>query len=220
MKDQIMLKLSYSIAVLLIGITTATAATFPPADKWEFLGTKNIGHHLDKDVVYVRSSKELYTEIEVRTDRPNVNLHKCVIHFLDGDKQKVKLDKDRWGGETHIIELYGGARRIDKIEIWGSRDYGKVFRIFDKGTVEFWGRKAKRRKSNRFNSYNWNNNDNDDRNYYRELERDRERARRAQEEAKRDRERARRDRERARRDRERNRDRRNSSVCPPRRGGW
>jgi len=212
MKNQIMLKLSCSIAVLLIGMTTAVAADFPPAGKWEFLGTKNIGHHLDKDVIYVESYRDLYTEIEVRTDRPNVNLHKCVIHFLDGGKQKVKLDRDRWGGETHVIELYGGARSIDKIEIWGSRDYGKIFRVFDKGTVEFWGKRVTKRKRNRSNYNNWNDSYNNDRNYYRELERERERARRYQEEARRrERERARRDRERARRN--------GGSVCPPR-GGW
>ena len=226
MKDQIMLKSFLSVVVLLfIGIATSNASSYPPSENWAFLGTKNIGHYLDKDVIYVRSSRDLYSFIEVRTDRPNVNLHKCVIYFRDGSKQKVNLKQDRRGGEAHSIELYGGARAIDKIEILGSRDYGKVFRVFDKGTVEIWGKLARNQSSYYNNQYdNYSNYD-----YSREDYSDnREQARRAQERAQRDRERAQRDRERIQRDRERarrdrdrdrDRDRRGGGVCPPR-GGW
>lgn len=232
MKDQIMLKLSLSVVLLFIGIATSNATSYPPSEDWDFLGTKNIGHYLDKDVIYVRSSKALYSSIEVRTDRPNVNLHKCVIYFKDGDKQRVNLKKDRWGGEAHSINLYGGARAIDKIEILGSRDYSKVLRVFDKGTVEIWGKLAGNSSSynNRYDDYsNYDYRRND---YYNSRDRGqqaREQAQRDRERAQRDRERRQRDRERAQRDRERDRDRaqrdrdrdrdRRGGVCPPR-GGW
>ncbi len=214
MKDQIMLKSFLSVVLLVIGIATVNAASYPPSENWDFLGTKNIGHHYDKDVIYVRSSRALYSSIEVRTNRPNVNLHKCVIYFKDGGKQRVDLKRDRRGGEAHFIDLYGGARAINKIEILGSRDYGKIFRVFDKGTVEFWGKLARNQSSyynNRYDDYSNYGYRND--NYY-TSNRDRQRA---QERAQRDRERARRDRDRARRDRDRGR--RGGGVCPPR-GGW
>ncbi len=217
MKDQIMLKSILSVVLLVIGIAAVTASSYPPSDNWDFLGTKNIGHHLDKDVIYVRSSRALYSSIEVRTDRPNVNLHKCVIYFRDGGKQRVDLKKDRWGGESHLIEVYGGARAIDKIEILGSRDYGKVFRVFDKGTVEIWGKLARRPSSyynNRYDDYS--NYDYRGENYYSNRDRDQ----RARERAQRERERRQRERERAQRERDRReRDRRGGGVCPPR-GRW
>jgi len=243
MKDQIMLKSLVALVLFFIGIShTSMAANYPPKDKWDFIGTKNIGHIIDKDVIYVRSDRVRYKTIELRTDRPNIDLHKCVIHFVNGGKQTVRLRRDNRGGESHIIDLEGRARAIDKITIWGSRDYGKVFRIFNKGTVEVWGKVAKRANEDdrfpnyyRSNSNNWSNFDfnRSDRNRDREWEqarrdREREQARRdrEREQARRDRERDRRDRERDRRDRDRDRDRgdrdrddrRGSSICPPRRG--
>ena len=229
MKDQIMLKSFLSVVLLVIGIATVHANPYPPSENWDFLGTKNIGHHYDKDVIHVRSSRALYSSIEVRTDRPNVNLHKCVIYFSDGGKQKVNLKKDRRGGEAHYIDLNGGARAIDKIEIIGSRDYSKILRVFDKGTVEFWGKLANNQSyyNDRYDDYNDYDYGRDD--YYDDQYRDqlaRERAERlrvqeqlAREQAQRDRERIRRERERAQRERDRrDRNRRGGGVCPPRRG--
>ena len=228
MKDQIMLKSILSVVLLVIGIATVNADSYPPNENWDFLGTKNIGHHYDKDVIHVRSSRVLYSSIELRTDRPNVNLHKCVIYFSDGGKQRVDLKKDRRGGEAHFIELNGGARAVDKIEIIGSRDYSKILRVFDKGTVEFWGKLASNPSSynnNRYDDYNDYDYRRED--YYnsqaqaqraRELaQRAREREQRARERAQRERERERR--ERARRQRERDRRNRDYGVCPPR-GRW
>ena len=236
MKDQIMLKSILSVVLLVIGIATVNADPYPPNENWDFLGTKNIGHHYDKDVIHVRSSRVLYSSIELRTDRPNVNLHKCVIYFSDGGEQRVDLKKDRRGGEAHFIDLYGGARAIDKIEIIGSRDYSKIFRVFDKGTVEFWGKLARNPSSynnDRYDEYNDYDYRRDD--YYNsqaQLERERvqlarEQAQRARERAQRDLELAQRDRERAQRERERaqrerdrrGRNRRGGGVCPPR-GRW
>ena len=143
MKDQIMLKSLVAFVLFLTGISyTNIAAAYSPNDNWYFIGTKNIGHIVDKDVIYLRSSDVRYERIELRTDRSNIDLNKCVIHFAGGGKQKVKLREDNRGGESHIIDLEGRARSIDKIVIWGSRDYGKVFKIFNKGTVEVWGKVA------------------------------------------------------------------------------
>ena len=131
-------------------------------------------------------------------------MHRCVIYFRDGGKQRVELKRDRRGGESHFIDLYGGPRAINKIEIIGSRDYSKVLRVFDKGTVEFWGKLASNRYNDRYNDY-------DDYSYrgnnsYSSRERDRI----ARERALRERELARRERERIQRERARR-----SNVCPP-----
>jgi len=243
MKDQIMLKSLLALIIFLTGFShTGTAANYPPKDKWDFIGTKNIGHIIDKDVIYVRSARVRYKTIELRTDRPNIDLNKCIIHFVNGGKQTVRLRRDNRGGESHVIDVEGRARAIDRIVIWGSRDYGKVFRMFNKGTVEVWGKVARRandddRFPNYYRSDGWSSNDfsSSDRAWEQarreraeDLRRAEERARREQERARKEQERLRRDRERARRDRERDRDRdyRNrdrddrggSPMCPPRRG--
>ena len=228
MKDQIMLKSILSVVLLILGTAVVHATSYPPSENWDFLGTKNIGHHYDKDVIHVRSSRVLYSSIEVRTDRPNVNLHRCVIYFTDGGKQRVDLKKDRRGGEAHLIDFYGGARAIDKIEIIGSRDYSKIFRVFDKGTVEFWGKPARISSSynNQYDDYNDYDYPRDD--YYNDRDRNqlarereirqrelaqREREIRQRELAQRERERRQRERARAQRERDRRYD-----VCAPRRG--
>jgi len=234
MKDRIMLKSIGAVALVLICVSAVFANPFPPKGKWEYLGSKNIGHAYDKDVIDVDNYRELYSAIELRTDKKQIDLHRCVIYFQNGDRQDVRLRRDNRGSESHVIELEGGGRAIDRIAIWGSRDYGKIFRAFDKGTVEFWGKVAKGKRdrdqdtqyySSRYNDSNWDNdrswNFNFNNQYSDRARRDRERARRDRERAQRDRERAQRDRDRARRDRDRrdrerrDRDRdRRRRVCP------
>ena len=195
MKDQIMLKSLVAFVLFLTGISyTNIAAAYSPNDNWYFIGTKNIGHIVDKDVIYLRSSDVRYERIELRTDRSNIDLNKCVIHFAGGGKQKVKLREDNRGGESHIIDLEGRARSIDKIVIWGSRDYGKVFKIFNKGTVEVWGKVAG--QSSDWGDYDYYRSDDYDSNS-RELEQAR---RELEEEQRRAEERVRRAEERARRE--------------------
>lgn len=215
MKDRIKIKLIGTIAVILCSCSLLLANPFP-RNAWEYLGAKNIGHGLDKDVMYVEDVRTLYTAIELRTDRKQINLHRCIIYFQNGDQQEVRLREDRRGSESHQIDLKGGARAIDKIAIWGSRDYGRIFKAFDKGTVEIWGKVSNRRNraddtqyySSRYDDYYRNNdrrwNDNSEERYntrrYDDSRRDRRNA----------------DRRRAERRDDRRRDdrRRRSRICP------
>ena len=203
MKDQLILK-AIVVLLLSIGSQVGTAANYPPkAEKWDFLGEHNIGHHLDRDVITVRNDRVLYREIEIRTDRSNIDLHRCVIYFRDGGRQRVEFRRDRRGGEAHIIDLKGGARAIDKIAVWGSRDHNQIFKIFDKGRVEIWGKVAKRRRDRDRNRYR----DND---YYRSRKSTYDRDYRGRDNRREEWD----DRRDSRRDDQR---RNNRSMCPPRR---
>jgi len=155
MKDQFMLKALALVGIFFIGYSQLVRAAIapPPADKWDFIGEHSIGHHFDRDVIHVRNDRVLYKEIEIKTDRPNIDLHRCVIYFRDGGRQKVDFRRDRRGGEAHVIDLKGGARAIEKVAVWGSRDHSQIFRLFDKGRVEIWGRVAKRNRKRDRNRY-------------------------------------------------------------------
>jgi len=166
MKDRIMMKLLGTIVGLLV-YSAAWSASPTSKKSWEFIGSKNIGLTYDKDVIYVEDYRALYTAIELRTDKKQIDLHRCVVYYENGDRQDVKLRRDNRGSETHVIELEGGARAIDRIAIWGSRDYGKIFRALDKGTVEIWGQVAKRKDKNKGTQYYSSRNDD----YYRERNR-------------------------------------------------
>lgn len=221
MKDRIMLKSISAVAVVLFSISALLANPFPPKKSWEYLGSKNIGLTYDKDVLYIDNYREVYTAIELRTNKKQIDLHRCVIYFENGERQDVRLRRDNRGGEAHVIEVKGRAKAIKKIAIWGSRDYGKIFRAFDKGTVEIWGKVAKNKNRDgdtQYYSSTYSNYDRDnDRRWNININTNRysERERRAREQARRDRDRDRRDRDRDRRDRDRrDRDRRSGRICP------
>lgn len=206
MKDRIMLKSIGAVALILIFVGAVFANPSPPRGQWEFLGSKNIGLTYDRDVIYIDDYRDLYSAIELRTDKKQIDLHRAVIYYQNGDRQDVRLRRDNRGGESHVIELEGRGRYIDRIAIFGSRDYGKIFRAFDKGTVEVWGRVVNDRRnrdqdsqyySSRYDDYNRNNNRNWDININSRYS-----------------EQARRDRERARRERERRELERRRRVCP------
>lgn len=134
------IKLMFALAAIFMVQATSTFAHtpgLPPVTKWDKLGQQKVNFRLDKDEIKVTLVQGLFTAIKLKVKDGPINMHKCVVHFKNGTKQNVNIRKNiPAGGETRVIQLDGGGKRIIK----------KVVFLYDsknprsKATVALWGK--------------------------------------------------------------------------------
>ena len=133
-------KLMFALAAMFMIQATSTFATTPgplPVTKWDKLGERKVNFRLDKDEIKVTLVQGLFTAIKLKVKDGSINMHKCVVHFKNGTKQNVNIRKNiPAGGETRVIQLDGGGKRIIKkvVFLYDSK------RPRDKATVALWGK--------------------------------------------------------------------------------
>lgn len=108
----------FSIFALTVSATAAPAITLddqnPP--RWEKLGERKVNFKLDRDEIYVTWRDGAFTAIKMQVKNTAINMHRCVIHFANGDTQKVNLRKNIPAGSfTRTVDLNGGKRVIKKV---------------------------------------------------------------------------------------------------------
>ena len=104
---------------------------------WELLGKKKVKYGLDRDEIKVTAKEGLFTKVQLRVKRGAINMHKCVLHFGNGDKQEVEIRKNiPRGGQTRVIDLKGGKRVIKKVVMW----YDTKNKAKARAVVQVWGK--------------------------------------------------------------------------------
>lgn len=115
--------------------TIDNQTAFPP--KWEKLGQRKVNFKLDRDEIFVTANEGAFSAIKIGVKNTGINMHRCVVHFRNGDTQNVQLrDNIAAGSTTRVIDLKGGKRIIKKVVFW----YDTKNIKFKKGTLELWGR--------------------------------------------------------------------------------
>lgn len=104
------------VAVLVAGASTAHAQR---ARDWALLGERSVTDRGDHDTVVVSGVRGTFTAVKFEVQRHAVDFQRVVIHFGNGDDQKVDLrDTIRAGGETRVIDIEGANRVIRSIDFW------------------------------------------------------------------------------------------------------
>ena len=131
------------IALFVFGQTFATAICPETAEginppRWEKLGQRKVNHRLDRDEIMVTAKEGRFSAVKLKVRKGSINMHKMVIHFRDGSKQKVDLRHNiPAGGETRVIQLKGKKKRIiKKVAFW----YDTKGLANKKAVVNLWGR--------------------------------------------------------------------------------
>lgn len=108
----------------------------PVAEKenWVLLGSHVVDYMLDRDVVSLKESTEAYTAVKFKVNSGPINLHKCTVHFANGETQDVTFSTNV--NEARKIDLLGNVRSIEKITFW----YDTKNSADKKAVVEVWGR--------------------------------------------------------------------------------
>jgi hypothetical protein len=116
-----------------------TGFTNKPAVRanWRFIADKWVGVGVDHDAILTGNVNDGFTKRKLRVADGPLKMYDMKVHFDNGGVQDVSIRSTiRQGGETRVIDLNGGVRRITKIEFWYET---KGFRK-GKARVAIWGK--------------------------------------------------------------------------------
>ena len=104
---------------------------------WEKLGAKSVSYKIDKDIISVTAREGKFNAIRLNIKNAPLNMHKCVVHFANGETQNVAMKKNfSRGSKSRVIDLKKGQRIISKVVFW----YDTKNYTSRRATVELWGR--------------------------------------------------------------------------------
>jgi hypothetical protein len=108
------------------------------ADGWTFIGDKWVSFGLDHDVIHTGNSSDAYRQLKVRVTSAPIRILDMKVYFDNGDVQDVPVRSlIPQGGETRVIDLDGGLRKLSKIEFWYETKGARK----GKSRVAVWGRR-------------------------------------------------------------------------------
>lgn len=115
---------------------TADTRTTPAApENWVLLDSHVVDYTLDRDVIKLKDSTNVYSALKFKVNNGPINLHKCTVDFASGDDQDLTFATDTSG--SRVVDLKGNNRAIDKIVFW----YDTKNSADKKAVVEVWGKK-------------------------------------------------------------------------------
>lgn len=125
-------------ALLLIFLAISLFSFNTQPNKWRFVGDKNVAYGVDHDVLHVTSINDHFTKLKFKiTDAP-LKIMDVKVYFDNGDIFDVSLKSEiKQGGETRVIDLPGGARKLKKIEFW----YSTVGSGKGRARIAVWGKR-------------------------------------------------------------------------------
>jgi hypothetical protein len=96
-----------------------------------------VDYSLDYDVIPVTYKKGTFTTLKIKVKDGNINMHRCMITFENGDKQEIEIKHQFTAGSDKTIDLKGNNRIIEKVAFW----YDTKNKSSQKAIVEVWGKK-------------------------------------------------------------------------------
>lgn len=107
------------------------------SDGWKFIADKWVNFGVDKDVIHIGSVQDEFTRLVVRVTDAPLRMYDMKVFFDNGGVQDVPIKSViKQGGQTRIIDLDGGKRRLSRIEFW----YETKGRGKGRSRVAVWGK--------------------------------------------------------------------------------
>ena len=124
--------LIFGLVILMVGCSSSSGIR----GNWERLGQRVVNYGLDKDEIVVTGREGTFKAIKLSFKGGKMNMHKCVIHYANGEKQNVSLKRVYSAGdETRTIDLKGNKRVVSKVVFWyDTKNFARK-----KATVALWG---------------------------------------------------------------------------------
>ncbi len=89
------------------------------AGSWRVLGTVHAKHSADHDALAVPGPHDYYRKIKFKVTDSPVNIQRLVVRYDDGAPENINTRVDiPKGGESRVIDLKGGKRKLKSIEFW------------------------------------------------------------------------------------------------------
>ena len=131
--------IAFFMAIIMIALAQVSHAQTAVKDKtavkesWVFLGTRIIDYTLDHDIIPLSESAQAFTTLKFKVKDGPINLHKCTVHFVNGETQDVDFTASTEGS---IIDLKGNTRHIEKVTFWYDTKNEQKYKC----VVEVWGK--------------------------------------------------------------------------------
>jgi len=102
--------------IILSGLFIIALSSFTLQADWKLLGERSVKFSSDKDIIKV-SGNDWYSKLKIKVVDAPLHIGDMDVIFENGEKFDVAIKENiRQGGESRIIDLPGGERRIDRIE--------------------------------------------------------------------------------------------------------
>jgi len=111
-----------AVVMVMAGAFAAACATYAQSGRgpnWALLGERVVTDRADHDTIRVGRDRGSFTGVKFEVRRRGVDFHRVVIHFANGEDQKVEMRNSiPAGGETRVIDIDGANRIITSIDFW------------------------------------------------------------------------------------------------------
>jgi hypothetical protein len=89
---------------------------------WIYLGESNVDGSSDHDKIKVGRSDGRFRALQIRVERAPIEFDRVVVHYANGGDDEVPIrSRIGAGSRTRPIDLRGGDRAIESVEIWYAR---------------------------------------------------------------------------------------------------
>ena len=89
---------------------------------WEYLGQAQVDGLRDHDVIAVGRTEGRFQNLQIRVARAPILFERVVVHYANGANEVVSLrNRIPAGGQSRSIDLSGGDRAINSVEVWYAR---------------------------------------------------------------------------------------------------
>jgi hypothetical protein len=124
MKNDLRLSLLTAIMLFLFGsVVQAQQVSQPrPGSKgsWRILGTVQANHKADHDIIIIKGPYDYFRRLKFKVTDAPLNLQRMLVRYDDGGRPEnidVRYNIPK-GGESRIIDLKGGKRKLKSVEFW------------------------------------------------------------------------------------------------------
>ena len=86
---------------------------------WRIIGSRSVTHNADHDRMDVNGSHDWFRKLKLKVTDSPINMKKMVVEYDDGAPENIELRQNiAKGGESRVIDLRGGKRKIRAIHFW------------------------------------------------------------------------------------------------------
>lgn len=87
---------------------------------WRVLGVTHARHTADHDAIIVSGPYDYFRKLKFKVTDSPLNMKRMIVRYDDGgapENIEVRYNIPR-GGESRVIDLRGGRRKIKSVEFW------------------------------------------------------------------------------------------------------
>lgn len=86
---------------------------------WRLLGSVMANHTADHNIIYITGMHDYFRKLKFKVTHSPINMHRMIVRYDDGAPENIdtRLEIPK-GGESRLIDLRGGKRKLKSIEFW------------------------------------------------------------------------------------------------------